>query len=51
MAWRQARGQALIFLISDWCKRAQPTVGGAFPGLVVLECIENQTEQAMETSQ
>ena len=36
-----------IFLISDWWGRAQPIVGGAIPGQVVLGSIRKQAEQAM----
>lgn len=34
-----------FFLVSDWCGRAQPTVGGANPRLMVLGAIRNQAEQ------
>jgi hypothetical protein len=38
-----------IFLISDQWRRAQPIVGGAIPGLVILGSIRKETEQAMRS--
>ena len=44
----QAVGNSVAhFLISDWCERVQPIVGGAIPGLVALGSIRKQSEQAM----
>lgn len=37
-----------IFLINEWCGRAQPTVGGATSGQGVLGGIRQQTEPARE---
>jgi hypothetical protein len=37
-----------IFLINDWCWRAQSTVGSAIPGPVVLGCIRKVAEQDLE---
>ena len=34
---RLASGQTCIVLISDWCGRVQPTVGGAIPRQVFLD--------------
>lgn len=35
-----------IFLINDQCRRSQPTLRSAFPGLIVLDVIRKQAEQA-----
>jgi hypothetical protein len=44
----QAVGNSVAhFLISDWCERVQPIVGGAIPVLVALGSIRKQSEQAM----
>lgn len=39
-----------IVLISDWHRKAEPTVGGAAPMQVVLRCLRRQTEQAIMKS-
>lgn len=36
-----------IVLISDWHRKAEPTVGSATPMQVVLRCLRRQTEQAI----
>ena len=38
-----------IVLISDWWGRAQPFVGGAIPGLVVLGVVRNHSEQTVRS--
>lgn len=37
----------VILLINGGCGSAQPTVGGATPGLLVFGAIRNQAEEAM----
>lgn len=37
----------VIFLIADWCQGTQLTGGGACPGLLILNYIEKQVEEAM----
>lgn len=39
-----------ILFISDWWKKAQPTVDRAIPGLVILGSTIKQAEQAMRAS-
>lgn len=38
-----------IVFINSWCGRAQPTVGCAIPGQVVLGCIQKLAEQRSES--
>jgi hypothetical protein len=40
-----------IFLVDDWCGRAQVTVDGATPGLVVLRATREQTSKPRRGSQ
>ena len=39
-----------IFLISDGCGRAQPTVGGTLPRDVVQVCTKQQDKQATKSN-
>lgn len=46
--WPAGKYMEGIFLISDWCRKAQPTGSGTTPVQMVLGCIKKQAEQAME---
>lgn len=46
---RTCRSKPVGHILSDWCGRAQPVVGGATPGLLILASIRKQTEQTTES--
>ena len=43
--WSVEKGLCGIFLIGDWCRRAQATMGGVTPKLVVLGAIQKQAAE------